>query len=265
MPLLSVEDLRVTYETARGTVAAVDGVTFGIEPGETVGLVGESGCGKSTLSKAILRLVPTSGGRIVFDGTDITHLRPAAMRPFRSRIQMVFQASAAAFNPRQTVRSVLDGMLRINGVPKPERAARIVEAMESVRLPANALDRYPHEFSGGQRQRISIARALILRPEFVICDEPVSALDLSIQSQILNLLADLQRSHNLSYLFVSHDLGVVRYIADRVIVMNAGRIVETGDHESLWRNPRDPYTRKLLAAAPGHRQRRPADAAEAPA
>ncbi len=255
MALLEIDDLRVTYDTARGPVTAVDGVSLAIAPGETVGLVGESGCGKSTLSKAILRLVPTTGGRIVFDGTDITHLGASAMRPFRSRIQMVFQASAAAFNPRQTVRTLLDGMLRINGVPKAERAIRVAEAMESVRLPVSALDRYPHEFSGGQRQRISIARALILKPRFVICDEPVSALDLSIQSQILNLLADLQRSHNLSYLFVSHDLGVVRYIADRVVVMKAGRFVEEGDHLSLWQNPRDPYTRQLLAAAPGHRRR----------
>ena len=227
MALLDVQDLRVTYDTARGPVTAVDGVSFAIEPGETVGLVGESGCGKSTLSKAILRLVPATSGRIVFDGPDITHLRPRAMRPFRRRMQLVFQASAAAFNPRQTVRSVLDGMLRLNGVARAERAERVAEAMESVRLPVSALDRYPHEFSGGRRQRISIARALILRPEFVICDEPVSALDLSIQSQILNLLADLQRSHNLSYLFVSHDLGVVRYIADRVIVMNAGRFCQS--------------------------------------
>ncbi len=259
MPLLEIDDLRVTYDTARGPVTAVDGVSLAIEPGETVGLVGESGCGKSTLSKAILRLVPTTSGRILFDGTDITHLGPAAMRPFRSHLQMVFQASAAAFNPRQTVRTVLDGMLKLNGVPRAERVVRINEAIESVRLPATSLDRYPHEFSGGQRQRISIARALILRPRFVICDEPVSALDLSIQSQILNLLADLQRSHNLSYLFVSHDLGVVRYIADRVVVMKAGRFVEAGDHVSLWESPRDPYTRQLLAAAPGRRRREVAD------
>lgn len=255
MPLLSVEDLRVTYETNKGPIDAVKGLSFDIEPGETVGLVGESGCGKSTLSKALLRLIPSSGGRIVFDGDDVTHLSQSAMLPYRPRMQMIFQASAAAFNPRQTIRRMLDGMLRVTHVPKAERASRLLEAMDSVRLPTSALDRYPHEFSGGQKQRVSIARALILRPEFVICDEPVSALDLSIQSQILNLLADLQASHNLSYLFVSHDLGVVRYISDRVIVMRAGEIVETGDHKKLWVQPQHPYTKELLDAAPGRRDR----------
>lgn len=254
MPLLEVEDLKVEYETSRGRITAVDGVSFAIEPGETVGLVGESGCGKSTLSRALLKLVPSSAGRIVFDGADITGFGNRAMRPYRRRMQMVFQASAAAFNPRHSVRTILDGMLAVNGVARAERKVRVVEAMESVRLPASSLDRYPHEFSGGQRQRISIARALILRPDFVICDEPVSALDVSIQSQILNLLADLQRSHNLSYLFVSHDLGVVRYIADRVMVMNAGRIIETGDHRTIWASPSHEYTRKLLSAVPGRRR-----------
>ncbi len=254
MALLSVEKLSVVYHRQGRDFTAVNQVSFAMEAGETLGLVGESGCGKSTLSKALLRLVPVTSGHIVFDGTDIAQLGRGAMRPFRQRMQIVFQASAAAFNPRHTVGAMLMGMLAVNGVARAERQRRITQVLDAVRLPKDSVDRYPHEFSGGQRQRISIARALILRPQFVICDEPVSALDLSIQSQILNLLADLQKEFGLSILFISHDLGVVRYIADRVMVMNGGEIIERGDHRSLWEAPEHPYTRRLLAAAPGRRR-----------
>jgi len=230
---------------------AVDGVSFDLERGETVGLVGESGCGKSTLGKTILRLVPSSEGGITLDGADITHLGDKAMAPHRRKVQMIFQDPFGSLNPRQTIRTVLDTALKVHKLgDRAERERQMREIVTRVGLPADALDRYPHEFSGGQRQRIGIARALILRPALIVCDEPVSALDVSIQAQILNLLVDLKRDLGLSYLFISHDLSVVRYFADRVLVMYLGRIVESAGHATLWRDPRHPYTKALLAAVP---------------
>jgi len=250
-PLLSVQDLRVTYATRNGQFHAVDGVSFEVERGETVGLVGESGCGKSTLGKTVMRLLEPSAGHILLDGNDITHTRQARLAPLRRDFQMVFQDPFASLNPRKTIGALLETPLKVHGRRTArERRARMHDIIERVGLPADALQRYPHEFSGGQRQRIGIARALVLRPEMVICDEPVSALDLSIQAQILNLLVDLKRDLGLSYLFISHDLSVVRYFADRVLVMYRGRIVESATHAQLWRMPRHPYTKLLLAAVP---------------
>ncbi|GMV45058.1 MAG: dipeptide/oligopeptide/nickel ABC transporter ATP-binding protein [Pseudomonadota bacterium] len=268
VPLLSVEKLQVRYRSAGREVPAVDGVDLDIERGETVGLVGESGCGKSTLGRAILRLTPASGGDIRLGGTSIAQLGQRALRAQRRRMQMVFQDPYGSLNPRQTVGTLLDTALKVHrlgdAAVRRQRAAAIVRR---VGLPATALERYPHEFSGGERQRIGIARALVLEPEFIVCDEPVSALDVSIQAQILNLLAELKQNLGLSYLFISHDLSVVRYFADRVLVMYAGRIVESADHDRLWRLPRHPYTRTLIAAAPSidpqHRRRAVAMPAEA--
>jgi peptide/nickel transport system ATP-binding protein len=249
--LLSVRDLHTRYAIGKQVLRAVDGVSFEVEPGETVGLVGESGCGKSTLGKTILRLVPSAEGEIVLDGTDITRLGDSAMAPHRRRLQMIFQDPFGSLNPRQTIRTVLDTALKVHRQgDRSERERRMEEIVTRVGLPADALDRYPHEFSGGQRQRIGIARALVLRPALIVCDEPVSALDVSIQAQILNLLVDLKRDLGLSYLFISHDLSVVRYFADRVLVMYLGRIVESASHATLWRDPRHPYTRALFAAVP---------------
>jgi peptide/nickel transport system ATP-binding protein len=249
--LLSVRDLHTRYAVGKNVLRAVDGVSFEVERGETVGLVGESGCGKSTLGKTILRLVPSAEGGITLDGADITHLGDGAMAPHRRKVQMIFQDPFGSLNPRQTIRTVLDTALKVHRLgSREERARQMQEIVTRVGLPADSLDRYPHEFSGGQRQRIGIARALILRPALIVCDEPVSALDVSIQAQILNLLVDLKRDLGLSYLFISHDLSVVRYFADRVLVMYLGRIVESAGHATLWRDPRHPYTKALLAAVP---------------
>ncbi|KLU25281.1 glutathione ABC transporter ATP-binding protein [Caballeronia mineralivorans PML1(12)] len=251
--LLEVTGLQVDYPgTGSGrSVRAVDGVSFNIWEGETVGLVGESGCGKSSLSRALTRLLEPAGGSIVFDGDDITHRRRRALRPYRKRVQMIFQDPYGSLNPRHTVERTLGLALAIHGVSqRRERESKIRRMVDAVGLPSSALHRYPHEFSGGQRQRIGIARALVLEPELVICDEPVSALDVSIQAQILDLLADLKAELGLALLFISHDLSVVRYIADRVLVMQAGRLVETGDHLSIWTSPQHPYTRALIDAVP---------------
>ncbi|MDB5849682.1 MAG: glutathione transporter ATP-binding protein [Rhodoferax sp.] len=249
-PLLSVDTLRVAYPGQGGPVTAVDGISFTIAAGETVGLVGESGCGKSSLSRAITRLVPAQG-RVLFDGQDLLALSARQLLPWRRRVQMIFQDPYSSLNPRHRVDEILHHALAIHGVrDRAERDRRIAAVLDDVGLGARSRTRYPHEFSGGQRQRIGIARALVLRPELVICDEPVSALDVSVQAQILNLLVDLKAQYGLAYLFISHDLSVVRYIADRVLVMHAGQIVESGDAQGLWANPRHPYTRSLLAAAP---------------
>ena len=251
MALLSVRDLHTRYSVGRQVLRAVDGVSFEVERGETVGLVGESGCGKSTLGKTILRLVPSAEGVIDLDGTDITRLGDRALAPHRRRMQMIFQDPFGSLNPRQTIRTVLDTALKVHRLgSRTERAQRMEEIVARVGLPADSLDRFPHEFSGGQRQRIGIARALILQPALIVCDEPVSALDVSIQAQILNLLVDLKRDLGLSYLFISHDLSVVRYFADRVLVMYLGRIVESASHATLWKDPRHPYTKALFAAVP---------------
>ena len=248
MSLLSVDAPHTRHVSRRRALNAVDGVSLAIEPGETVGLVGESGCGKSTLGKTILRLVEPASGSIRLGGQELAQLRPRAMLPFRRRMQMVFQDPLGSLNPRQTVNTLLQTPLKVHGVRG--RHARVRDMVARVGLPPEALDRYPHEFSGGQRQRIGIARALVLQPELIVCDEPVSALDLSIQAQILNLLVDLKRDLGLSYLFISHDLSVVRYFADRVLVMYLGRIVESAGYAELWREPKHPYTRALLAAVP---------------
>jgi len=251
-PLLSVQDLHVDYLTPKGSVHAVRGVSLDIAAGETVGLVGESGCGKSTLSRSIIGLEDSRSGRILLDGQDIARLDRKALRPLRRRVQMVFQDPYASLNPRHSVRDILDTALQIHEVrDRNERQRRVSQIIDLVGLPQAALGRYAHQFSGGQRQRIGIARALVLKPALVICDEPVSALDVSVQAQILNLLVDLKQEFGLAYLFISHDLSVVRYIADRVLVMQGGRIVEEGDHRSIWQAPQHPYTRTLLAAAPG--------------
>ncbi|EJL81052.1 ATPase component of various ABC-type transport systems with duplicated ATPase domain [Herbaspirillum sp. CF444] len=256
-PLLSLQDVHTHYRSRNGVVHAVKGASFDIAAGESVGLVGESGCGKSTLSKTIVRLVASSAGKILLDGDDIAQLDGARLRPYRRRVQMIFQDPYASLNPRHTVAEILDAALAIHDVKdKTERRRRIEQIVDLVGLPQRALRSYPHQFSGGQRQRIGIARALVLKPALVICDEPVSALDVSVQAQILNLLVDLKREFGLSYLFISHDLSVVRYIADKVLVMNGGRIVESGDHDSIWQAPRHEYTRSLIAAVPSAAARR---------
>lgn len=251
MPLLSVTDLKTHYKTGDGLLRAVDGVDLVVERGETVGLVGESGCGKSTLGKTLLRLVDPTAGRIEFSGEDITDLGPKDLRRVRRSVQMIFQDPFASLNPRQTIGGILEAPLIVHGLGDRTRRRQIIaDIVAKVGLPADAVNRYPHEFSGGQRQRIGIARALLLNPELIVCDEPVSALDLSIQAQILNLLVAMKKEFGLSYLFISHDLSVVRYFADRVMVMYLGRIVESADNAALWSDPRHPYTRALMDAVP---------------
>ncbi|MER8396854.1 oligopeptide/dipeptide ABC transporter ATP-binding protein [Mesorhizobium sp. M1348] len=259
MALLSVSDLFTHFQAQGGALRAVDGVSLEVGRGETVGLVGESGCGKSTLGKTIMRLVDPTGGRIEFNGTDITVLDARRLKAARRNIQMIFQDPFASLNPRHTIGDILTAPLKVHGIGnKAERRKIVEDIIERVGLPKDSLGRYPHEFSGGQRQRIGIARALILNPELVVCDEPVSALDLSIQAQILNLLVDMKRQLGLSYLFISHDLSVVRYFADRVLVMYLGRIVESADNATLWTSPKHPYTRALMDAVPDPARRRQA-------
>ncbi len=259
MPLLSVADLHTHFRTPDGELRAVDGVSLTVEKGESVGLVGESGCGKSTLGKTVLRLVDLTSGEVRFDGEDIGRLPDAALGPFRRRAQMIFQDPFSSLNPRHTVERILTAPLYVHGIGDgPERKRRVRAMIERVGLPASSLARYPHEFSGGQRQRIGIARALILGPQLVVCDEPVSALDLSIQAQILNLLVEMKQELGLSYLFISHDLSVIRYFADRVLVMYLGRVVESATGADLWARPLHPYTRALIQAIPDPARRRQA-------
>ncbi|MCW5695104.1 MAG: ATP-binding cassette domain-containing protein [Bauldia sp.] len=259
MSLLQVSGLHTRYETNDGVLRAVDGVSFAIEAGETVGLVGESGCGKSTLGKTLVGLVPASEGEVTFDGAEISHLSPAALKPVRRRLQMIFQDPFGSLNPRQSIGQILTAPLAVHGVRSAaERRAQALAMVRRVGLPDDTLQRFPHEFSGGQRQRIGVARALILAPQLVVCDEPVSALDLSIQAQILNLLVEMKSELDLAYLFVSHDLSVVRYFADRVLVMYLGRIVESATYDTIWSRPRHPYTRALMEAVPDPLRRRTA-------
>jgi oligopeptide/dipeptide ABC transporter ATP-binding protein len=233
-------------------VRAVDGVSIVVRRGETMGLVGESGCGKSTLGRLMLRLIEPTFGRVIFDGQLITSRSQRELRPLRRRMQIIFQDPYSSLNPRMTVREIVGEAIRIHRLAKTrtDEEARITSLLERVGLRTDAMDRYPHEFSGGQRQRIGIARALAVEPDFIVCDEPVSALDVSIQAQIVNLLLELQETMGIAYLFVSHDLRLVRHVSHRVAVMYLGKIVEQASAPQLYEAPRHPYTRALLAAAP---------------
>jgi oligopeptide/dipeptide ABC transporter ATP-binding protein len=256
--LLEVKNLKQYFPIKGGIfgrtvnhVKAVDDVSFEVYEGETVSIVGESGCGKSTTGRAILRLEEPTSGEINFQGEDLLALNKSQMRKKRKDLQIIFQDPYASLNPRQTVSQILEEALEIQKVvPAKQRRQKIVDLLETVGIGAHQIDRHPHEFSGGQRQRVGIARALSVDPKLVICDEAVSALDVSIQAQVLNLLKDLQRKFSLTYLFISHDLGVVRHISDRIIVMYLGKIVEISDKQSLFENPQHPYTKALLSAIP---------------
>ncbi len=258
-PLLTVTDLTkhfpiragVLFERRVGEVRAVDGVSFDIVAGETLGLVGESGSGKSTTGYCILQLLKPTSGSVRFEGTELTDLGREEMRRMRREMQIVFQDPYSSLDPRMTVGDIVGEPLIVHGIgTRRDRSARIRELLDVVGFNPTYTNRYPHEFSGGQRQRIGIARALALSPKLIVCDEPVSALDVSIQAQILNLLKDLQRDFGLTYLFIAHDLAVVRAMSDRIAVMNDGRIVEQGPAEEVYTNPRDDYTRALLSAVP---------------
>lgn len=257
-PLVEIRGLRKYFPVRRGLfqrvvghVKAVDDVSFSIQPGETLGLVGESGCGKTTVGRTLLRLYEPSAGQIAFDGRDVSHLRGRALRELRRDMQIVFQDPFSSLNPRMTVRGIVEEGLMVHRLGnRAERLDRVREILVKVGLDPSYLHRYPHEFSGGQRQRISIARALALKPRFVVLDEPISALDVSIQSQIINLLTDLKDEFKLTYLFISHDLSVVEYISDRVAVMYLGEIVELATSAQLYRNPLHPYSKALLSSVP---------------
>jgi len=257
--LVDVQDMKIYFPVTAGFLIsrkiadnkAVDGVTFNVRRGETLGLVGESGCGKSTTGRALLQLYKPTGGKIVFDGTDMTRARGENMRLLRRRMQMIFQDPYASLNPRMSVRDIIDEPMLIHKLGnKQERHDRVAELMRIVGLNPYYATRFPHEFSGGQRQRIGIARALAVSPDFIVCDEPVSALDVSIQAQIINLLEELQEQFGLTYLFIAHDLAVVRHISDRVAVMYLGKLMEMADRNEIYDNPLHPYTKALLSAVP---------------
>ena len=256
--LLEVKDLKMYFENKKGFlgkkieyVKAVDGVSFKIQKGETIGLVGESGCGKSTTGYSIMRLYKPTAGEIIFDGKDIAQLSAAEVWPYRKRMQMIFQDPYASLNPRMTVSDIIGEPLDIYHLYEgKERQERIYELLNTVGLGKDHASRYPHEFSGGQRQRVGIARALAVNPDFVVCDEPISALDVSIQAQVVNMLEDLQASLGLTYLFIAHDLAIVRYIIEKIGVLYHGKLVEVAPTEELFENPIHPYTKSLLSAVP---------------
>src|SRR5882762_1014713 len=259
MSLVEIKGLKTHFPIRAGVwqrpigwVRAVDGVSFAINEGETVGLVGESGCGKTTLGRTILRLIEPTAGEIWFDGRDITRLDGADTKPFRRKAQMIFQDPYGSLNPRMTVGTIIAEPLRIHKLcaNKKDERERVAELLRAVGLSPEHTRRYPHEFSGGQRQRIGIARALAVEPKFIVCDEPVSALDVSVQAQIINLLSDLQEQFKLTYLFIAHDLAVVEHISDRVLVMYFGKVVEEASAEDIYSNPQHRYTQALLSAVP---------------
>jgi oligopeptide/dipeptide ABC transporter ATP-binding protein len=250
MSLLTLDNVHVRFATANGTVRAVNGVSLELGAGETLGLVGESGCGKSTLGKAIMRLVPISGGEIHVGGVSIAKLSKNDLAAVRLRMQMIFQDPYGSLNPRSSVARTIGQPLALAGWKSGAIKDRVSLLLEMVGLPDSARARFPHEFSGGQRQRIGIARALALNPELIICDEPVSALDVSVRAQVINLLEDLKENTGVSYLFISHDLSVVEHIADRVAIMYFGSVVEMGNRGQIWKKPQHPYTKALIEAAP---------------
>jgi oligopeptide transport system ATP-binding protein len=258
-PLIRVENLQKHFPVMEGillqrqvaAIKAVDGITFHINRGETLSLVGESGCGKSTTGRMILQLSPPTGGKIYFENTDLTALKPKELQPFRRRMQMIFQDPYSSLNPRITVGKIISEPLIIHQLANTSIAQdRVKELLALVGLNADVINRYPHEFSGGQQQRIGIARALAMNPDFIVCDEPIAALDVSIQAQVINLMQNLQQNLGLTYLFIAHDLSIVRHISDRVAVMYLGKIVELSDRISLYENPLHPYTQALLSAVP---------------
>lgn len=248
--ILEVKHLKKYFETKAGLLHAVDDVSFSVEKGETLGVVGESGCGKSTLGRTIQHLLDATDGAILFKGRDVTHLSKRETRDFMKEVQMIFQDPYSSLNPRMTVKQIIMEPLLIDGMKKKEAEAKVRKMMETVGLDARFENAYPNELDGGRRQRIGIARALILKPDFIICDEPVSALDVSIQAQILNLMQDLQEQLGLTYIFVTHDLSVVKHISNKIAVMYLGNLVEYSETEDLFANPAHPYTRALLASVP---------------
>ena len=258
-PILKLEGLKKHFNTTTGgafnkqkaILKAVDGIDLEVRPGETIGLVGESGCGKTTAGRTILKLYEPTEGKIIFNGEDITNFSPSKMKPLRREMQMIFQDPYASLNPRQTVGTIISNMFDIQGI-KPAGGVdnEVRSLMERVGLNPEHINRYPHEFSGGQRQRIGVARAIALKPKLIVADEPVSALDVSIQAQVVNLLEDLQNEFNLSYIFVAHDLSVVQHISDRVVVMYLGKVMEEASKTDLFAHPRHPYTKALLSAVP---------------
>ena len=250
--LLELDHLKKYFDTPQGMLHAVDDITFSLETGKTLGVVGESGCGKSTLGRTILRLLPSSEGRIIFNGEDITHVKSYDMLRLRREMQIIFQDPFASLDPKMSVYQIIEEPLRIHKIyaNKQDRASRVAELMEIVGLDERYVNTYPHELDGGRRQRIGIARALALNPKFIICDEPVSALDVSIQAQILNLMMDLKEELGLTYVFITHDLSVVKHISDEILVLYLGKMVEKTSSDRLFENPLHPYTKALLTAIP---------------